>query len=82
MASGAKHEAKTDFALATTGIAGPDGGTSEKPVGTVWIALASPAGVETRKFIFPGTRHQVRLRAAQMCLALLRWKLLGVPPPI
>jgi nicotinamide-nucleotide amidase len=82
MATGAKAAAKTDFALATTGIAGPDGGSVEKPVGTVWIALASPDGVDAWKYIFPGNRQQVRLRAAQMCLAFLRWKLLGVASPI
>lgn len=82
MAAGAKHAAETDFALATTGIAGPDGGSPEKPVGTVWMALASPTGVEARKFIFPGTRQQIRLRAAQMSLAFLRWKLMGIAPPI
>jgi len=82
MAEGAKKFAETDFALSTTGIAGPDGGTPEKPVGTVWIALASPDETLARKFTFPGNRTQIRLRAAQMSLALLRWKLLGVPAPI
>jgi nicotinamide-nucleotide amidase len=82
MASGARREAKTDFALATTGIAGPEGGSPEKPVGTVWMALASPTGVDARKFIFPGSRQHVRLRAAQMCLAFLRWKLMDVAAPI
>ncbi|HEY4329211.1 MAG TPA: competence/damage-inducible protein A [Phycisphaerae bacterium] len=81
MAAGAKHLAETDFAISTTGIAGPGGATPEKPVGTVWIALASPTDVIARKFIFPGNRSQVRLRAAQMSLAMLRWKLLGVSPP-
>ncbi len=82
MAEGAKRIAETDYALATTGIAGPDGGSPEKPVGTVWIALATPSGTLARKFIFPGNRQQVRLRAAQMALALLRWQLMGVAAPI
>jgi nicotinamide-nucleotide amidase len=93
MANGAKKFAQTDFALALTGIAGPDGGSESKPVGTVWIALASPdpghpaggptpAGTTAHKFIFPGPREVVRQRAAQMALALLRWRLLGVDPPI
>jgi nicotinamide-nucleotide amidase len=82
MADGAKRRARSDFALATTGIAGPDGGAPDKPVGTVWIALATPRDTTARKFIFPGSRQQVRLRAAQMALALLRWNLLGVPAPI
>lgn len=82
MAEGAKHRAQADFALAITGVAGPDGGTPENPVGTVWIALATPSPTIARKFTFPGTRQQVRLRAAQMALALLRWNLMGVPAPI
>jgi nicotinamide-nucleotide amidase len=82
MADSAKRLARSDFALATTGIAGPDGGTPDKPVGTVWIALANPRETTARKFIFPGSRPQVRLRGAQMALALLRWNLLGVPLPI
>jgi nicotinamide-nucleotide amidase len=82
MAEAARKFGKSDYALATTGIAGPDGGTDEKPVGTVWIALATPTDTLTRKFIFPGDRTAIRLRAAQMALALLRWNLLGIQPPI
>jgi nicotinamide-nucleotide amidase len=84
MAQSARKFAEADFALATTGIAGPDGGTPEKPVGTVWIALAASidnASPLTHKYIFPGNRAQIRLRAAQTALALLRWKLLGIAPP-
>jgi nicotinamide-nucleotide amidase len=82
MAEAARKFGKSDFALATTGIAGPDGGSDDKPVGTVWIALASPTATLARKFIFPGDRQAIRLRAAQMALALLRWNLLGIPTPI
>jgi nicotinamide-nucleotide amidase len=82
MAENARKFAHADFALATTGVAGPDGGSPEKPVGTVWIALATPAGTDARQFIMPGHRHAVRTRTCQMALALLRWKLLGVPPPV
>ncbi len=81
MAEAARKFAESDFALATTGVAGPGGGSEDKPVGTVWIALASSEGVEARKFIFPGDRKSIRLRASQMALAMLRWKLMGIPHP-
>ncbi|MEI8198413.1 MAG: competence/damage-inducible protein A, partial [Phycisphaerae bacterium] len=77
MAQNARIKAGSDLALATTGIAGPDGGTPTKPVGTVWIALANAVGASAVGPIFPGTREQIRLRAAQMALAILRWHLLG-----
>ncbi|HVS71453.1 MAG TPA: competence/damage-inducible protein A [Phycisphaerae bacterium] len=80
MAENARKFARTDFALATTGIAGPTGGTETKPVGLVWIALASAEGTTARRFVFPGEREAVRLRTAQMAMALLRWRLLGHDP--
>ena len=58
MAEGARKVLGTTYALATSGIAGPTGGTEEKPVGTVWIALAHPEGVITRKLQLAGTRMQ------------------------
>lgn len=58
MALGGKDRLKSDFCLATSGIAGPDGGTPDKPVGTVWIALAHPNGVESKLFHFPGNRER------------------------
>jgi len=61
-------------AIAVTGIAGPDGGTAEKPVGTVFIAVGGPSesgGCETRKLLWPGEREQVRLIAAFSALHLL-----------
>lgn len=58
MAEGARKVLCTTYALATSGIAGPTGGTEEKPVGTVWIALAHPEGVITRKLQLAGTRMQ------------------------
>jgi nicotinamide-nucleotide amidase len=81
MAEGARRFAGTDFALSTTGVAGPDGGTPDKPVGTVWIGLAGPTGTTARKFILPGNRHAVRQRTCQWAMALLRWQLLGVGAP-
>jgi nicotinamide-nucleotide amidase len=78
MAEGARAQANTDFALATTGIAGPGGGTEEKPVGTVFIALAarnSPASVQKR--FFPDDRPTFKELATQAALEMLRQRLLS-----
>ncbi|BDE06329.1 CinA-like protein [Vulcanimicrobium alpinum] len=72
MARGARSRLGVDLAIATTGIAGPEGGTAEKPVGLVWFAIASPDGeVETRRMTFPGDRADVRDRASIAALSLL-----------
>jgi nicotinamide-nucleotide amidase len=81
MASGAREKAKTDFALSITGIAGPDGGTESKPVGTVWLGLATPTSVSARRFLFPGDRAMVRDRSAKMAMSMLRFHLLGQAMP-
>ncbi len=81
MATGARDRAKSTFSLAITGVAGPDGGTEEKPVGTVWIALASPDGVFARKFNMHGDREMVRDRSAKMALSMLRFKIMGKEMP-
>lgn len=65
-------------AVSVTGIAGPGGGTPEKPVGTVWIGCWYNGAVETRRSVFPGSRHEVRARAAQSALFLL-YRRLSVP---
>jgi nicotinamide-nucleotide amidase len=72
MAEGVQRQFAVDAALAITGIAGPSGGTAEKPVGTVW--LAARVGTEARalKRMFPGDRAEIRARAAQAALDLLR----------
>jgi len=72
MALGAQKKMNADFALSTTGIAGPDGGTPEKPVGTIWIAVAGPSGVESEKFIFRHNRERNIIRSTQTALNLLR----------
>lgn len=76
MAAGIRKRADTDFGLAITGIAGPSGGTEEKPVGTVFIAISSEAGTESKKLKFPGDRHLIRWRASQAALEMLRRRLI------
>jgi nicotinamide-nucleotide amidase len=76
MATGARERAKTDFAISVTGVAGPGGGSEEKPVGLVYFGIADESGVEHRKFIFPGDRFLIRWRSSQAALDLLRRKLL------
>ncbi len=71
MAEGAKRLLKTDYALATSGIAGPDGGTTEKPVGTVWIALATPTETIARCFHLGKLREQITDRATTQALIML-----------
>jgi PncC family amidohydrolase len=70
MAEGARARFGADFAVAASGILGLDGGTSE-PVGTVWLALASAAGVATKKLGLPGARDQIRTLASWWALKLL-----------
>jgi nicotinamide-nucleotide amidase len=72
MAEGARRAFGSDLALALTGIAGPGGGSPDKPVGLVHFAVASEAGTSDRRVVFTGTREQVRRRAAFAGLALVR----------
>jgi nicotinamide-nucleotide amidase len=76
MAEGMRNRAATDFALSITGIAGPDGGTEDKPVGTVFIAISSEAGTEHRRLKLPGDRNLIRWRATQAAMDLLRRRLI------
>ncbi|MBA3894099.1 MAG: competence/damage-inducible protein A [Gemmatimonadales bacterium] len=71
MAEGARTRMGVDVAVSVTGIAGPGGGTPEKPVGTVWFAVASPGATETRRIVFLGSRREIRDRAAQTALFLV-----------
>jgi nicotinamide-nucleotide amidase len=77
MAEGACRGLGVDLSVAVTGIAGPSGGTADKPVGTVWFAVASPAGTEARRIVFLGSRREIRERAAQTALFLLNRRLIA-----
>lgn len=69
MAAGARARAGTTWALAVSGIAGPDGGSAEKPVGTVWVAWAGPGSNIARCYRFAGDRSRVRAAAVERALA-------------
>ena len=71
MAEGARRLTKADVAVAVTGIAGPGGGSAEKPVGLVWFGLATANGVRTEKAIFPGDREKVRSATVTHALGML-----------
>ena len=71
MAQGARALLRADIAVSITGIAGPDGGSVEKPVGLVWFGLATKAGVRTEKAIFAGDRARVREQAVVHALGML-----------
>lgn len=76
MAEGVRKRAGTDFGLSVTGIAGPDGGTDDKPVGLVYIALVDDVQTQHRRLVFPGDRSLIRWRASQAALDLLRRRLI------
>jgi len=76
MARGMRALADTDYAISVTGVAGPDGGSEEKPVGTVWFGLADRERVKTVKVVFPGDRYLIRWRSSQAALDILRRRLL------
>ncbi len=81
MARGARERSDADAGLSVSGVAGPDGGTEGKPVGTVCIGLSHAQGEIARTFVFPGDREWVRDRSAKMALTLLRYHLLGQSCP-
>jgi nicotinamide-nucleotide amidase len=72
MAAGVIHEMNTTYGLATSGIMGPDGGTPEKPVGTVWIAVTNGSQTKTQKFQFRFDRKRNIQLAANAALNMMR----------
>jgi nicotinamide-nucleotide amidase len=78
MAQGVRAELGADVSVAVTGVAGPDGGTPEKPVGLVYISAEAPAGASTERVVLPGDREAVRARATTLALHILR-RLLSPP---
>lgn len=80
MAEGALRVSGADHALALTGVAGPTGGSEDKPVGTVFISLASKgAATSVKRFFYPGARDRFKLLSSQSALEMLRRRLLGLP---
>lgn len=75
MAKAIQKKYKTSYSIATSGIAGPDGGSEEKPVGTVWIAIATPKNVSSQKFLFGNNRERNIQKAADAALTLLKKEL-------
>ncbi len=76
LAEGIRSRMSTTIGVGITGIAGPTGGSAEKPVGTVHIAVATPTGIEYRRFLFPGDRERVRWQASQAALDMVRRELM------
>jgi nicotinamide-nucleotide amidase len=72
LAESIREKTATSIGIGVTGVAGPDGGSPEKPVGTVHIAVAVESGTRHRQFVFPGTRDRVRWQASQAALDMTR----------
>ena len=76
LASQARRLARSDYGLGITGIAGPGGGSADKPVGLVYIGLAEAGGVKVKRYVFGGDRRSVRQQAVNAGLDMLRLKLI------
>ena len=77
MAKAIREKYKTDFSISASGIAGPGGGTEEKPVGTVWVAIATPTKVISEKFLFGANRERNIQKTANVALNMLKKELEG-----
>ena len=82
MAEGVRAAAGSDIALSITGIAGPEGGTPEKPLGTVFIAIADRHGCTVQRNLFSGDRGMIRQQATEQALFLIEMHVLGVKKPV
>lgn len=82
MAAGVRARLGADIGVAITGVAGPGGGTADKPVGTVWIAIASESSVESKRLALGGERIVVRKRAANVALEMTRRAALALQRPV
>ncbi|MDO4433842.1 MAG: nicotinamide-nucleotide amidohydrolase family protein [Alysiella sp.] len=71
MALGALIASKCDYAISISGIAGPDGGSEDKPVGTIWFGFATKQRIWAKKYCFSGSRSEIRGQAVQYALAIL-----------
>lgn len=78
MATGIRERAKVDYGVSITGIAGPGGGTEEKPVGTIHIAISSANGIKSKKYMLTNDREINRLRSVYAALGMLRKVILGL----
>ena len=76
LAEGIRGRSGTTIGVGVTGIAGPGGGSAEKPVGTIHIAVASPAETQHRQFFFPGDREKIRWQTSQTALDMVRRELI------
>jgi nicotinamide-nucleotide amidase len=76
LAEGIRSRAGTTIGVGVTGVAGPGGGSNEKPIGTVHIAVAAPSGTQERQFSFPGDRQKIRWWASQAALDMVRRELM------
>jgi PncC family amidohydrolase len=72
MAEGVRKRLSADIGVGITGVAGPGGGTVEKPVGLVFIGVAAPGGTEVRRDVWPGTRGEIRSAAVQAALEMIQ----------
>jgi nicotinamide-nucleotide amidase len=80
LAEGARSRFGADVGVGITGIAGPGGGTPDKPVGTVHLCAVGPDGRQPRSVVLPGSRSAVRHRSVSLAMHMLRQLLLGGPP--